>query len=81
MWRLGKSAGNSTGLSQIPGGKGLSDISPGRRETLCAGKLCNSEFRDYHLEETANLKPGYVVDVAIETQTRTGVLLVPREMV
>ncbi len=33
------------------------------------------------LEETANLKPGYEVDVAIETQTRTGVLLVPREMV
>lgn len=33
------------------------------------------------LEETANLKPGYEVDVAIQTLTRKGVLLVPREMV
>ncbi|NLW44828.1 MAG: efflux RND transporter periplasmic adaptor subunit [Syntrophomonadaceae bacterium] len=33
------------------------------------------------LEDTGNLKPGYEVDVAIQTVTRNGVLLVPREMV
>ncbi|MGE5544408.1 MAG: efflux RND transporter periplasmic adaptor subunit [Bacillota bacterium] len=33
------------------------------------------------LEQTANLRPGYEVDVAIQTLTRKGVLLVPREMV
>jgi HlyD family secretion protein len=33
------------------------------------------------LEETGSLKPGYEVDVAIQTLTRKGVLLVPREMV
>lgn len=33
------------------------------------------------LEETANLKPGYEVDVAIQTLTHKEVLLVPREMV
>ena len=33
------------------------------------------------LEETANLKPGYEVDVAIQTLSRKGVFLVPREMV
>jgi HlyD family secretion protein len=33
------------------------------------------------LEQKANLKPGYEVDVAIQTQVRQGVLLVPRELV
>ncbi len=33
------------------------------------------------LEETGNLKPGYEVDVSIQTLTRNGVLLIPRELV